>query len=55
MKENKEETIKRLAYVIWQDRTRRGEFDANNSEQNYFRAKQVLYPDEMTIEELEKI
>ena len=55
MKENKEETIKRLAYCIWQERCRFGDPEANNEQQNYFRAKQVLYPDELTTEEMEKI
>lgn len=55
MKEAKEETIKRLAFRIWQDRCRRGEPDANNDRQNYFNAKYALYPEELTNEEREHL
>lgn len=55
MKESKEETIKRLAYCIWQERCRFRDPNANNAEENYLRAKQVLYPEEMTLDEIQKI
>jgi len=55
MKESRDETIKRLAYCIWQDRCRKGEPDANNCEQNYLRAKQALYPNNITLDEINKL
>ncbi|MEI8350106.1 MAG: hypothetical protein WCI77_08120 [Candidatus Omnitrophota bacterium] len=47
MSEAKEETIKRLAYVIWQERIRRGEPDGGDAEKNYFMAQKVLYPEDI--------
>jgi hypothetical protein len=52
IRNDKEETIKRLAYVIWQSRCRSKDPDANNDKQNYFRAKHCLYPEDMKQEEL---
>lgn len=46
-----EESIRILAYVVWQTRCRRGDWDANNDKKNWAIAKQVLYPDELSDEE----
>lgn len=52
IKENKEEAIRRLSFCIWQKRCRENSFDANNERKNWLIAKNSLYPEDMTIEEL---
>jgi hypothetical protein len=42
MRECSEDTIKRVAYVIWQERTRLDEPDANDEIKNWFLAKKRL-------------
>ncbi len=53
--EDKNEVIRRLAYCIYQQRKRCGAPDADNERKNWLRAKQCLYPEEMTVEELNYI
>jgi len=55
MKESRDETIKRLAYVIWQDRCRKCDPEACNEKQNYFRAKYTLYPEDMKLNEIHEL
>lgn len=53
MNENKNESISRLAYCVWQNRCRMGAKDANNEKLNWAIAKETLYPNELTYDELE--
>ena len=54
-REDKEESIRRRAFWVWQQRTREGYLDADNERKNWLLAKQCLYLSEMTVEELEYI
>lgn len=54
-REMKEEVIRMLAFVIWQQRSRIGEHDANDERKNWLIAKDRYYHEEMTEEELEYI
>jgi len=47
MNQARQESVERLAYCIWQDRSRRKEVDANDSEKNYYLALKTLYPEEV--------
>jgi hypothetical protein len=55
MTEEKDEAIRRLAYVVWQDRCRRGDPCANDEKQNWLIAKHCLYPEYMEIEDLRQL
>lgn len=53
MSKEKDESIRRLAFCVWQNRCRLGERDANDEKVNWAIAKLTLYPNELSFDELE--